>query len=584
MKIRNIAIIVIALLTLSCNANAWWNKDWDYRKEFNLDTTATGLPLEATMNETAVLVKLHLGNFTYFADTMPAGEDIRFIAGDDITPLKHHIEYYDPLQQIGLIWVKLPRLSPATNLEKIYMYYGNNNAVSGEDEPATFGVDDVLVYHFDGVAKDATAYLNNPQTNTAIEAPGAAIGAGVEFTGNETINIASSPSLRVVPDTGASVSMWIKMIGQQDQATVFSYSEESGNTIRLKIDDVNPYVEFTSSDAVIATPIISEAELILDTWNHLAFTVSAGAIVLYVNGIETASLETPIPEMGGMLALGSNVDSSQGFIGQIDQLHIVKRVVSLDWVSLAFSNQGPSDLLVVAGADGQQEGAGGGHNPLAFSISKLTLEGKITTGTLMLMLLYGLYIMFAKGMFIGSVKKSNLLFAERFAADSTDLVATQADVNVDDQALGRSTLNGVYKVAMKELTARLAHASNLSPNAIGSIRSGIDTVILRQTQRLNSQMVLLTIAIAGGPFIGLLGTVMGVMITFADVALAGNVDVNAIAPGISAALVATVAGLLVAIPCLFGYNYLAAQIKEIVSDMRVFADEFQAKITEQYGE
>ena len=51
MKIRNIAIIVIALLTLSGNANAWWNKDWDYRKEFNLDTTATGLPLEATMNE-----------------------------------------------------------------------------------------------------------------------------------------------------------------------------------------------------------------------------------------------------------------------------------------------------------------------------------------------------------------------------------------------------------------------------------------------------------------------------------------------------------------------------------------------------
>ena len=74
------------------------------------------------------------------------------------------------------------------------------------------------------------------------------------------------------------------------------------------------------------------------------------------------------------------------------------------------------------------------------------------------------------------------------------------------------------------------------------------------------------------------------MITFADVALAGTVDVNAIAPGISAALVATVAGLLVAIPCLFGYNYLSAQIKEIVGDMRVFVDQFQASITEHYSE
>ena len=83
----------------------------------------------------------------------------------------------------------------------------------------------------------------------------------------------------------------------------------------------------------------------------------------------------------------------------------------------------------------------------------------------------------------------------------------------------------------------------------------MNTTILRENQRLQKQMVLLTIAIAGGPFIGLFGTVMGVMITFAEVALAGNVDVNAIAPGISAALVATVAGLAVAIPCLFGYNY-----------------------------
>ena len=76
---------------------------------------------------------------------------------------------------------------------------------------------------------------------------------------------------------------------------------------------------------------------------------------------------------------------------------------------------------------------------------------------------------------------------------------------------------------------------------------------------------------------------MGVMITFAEVALAGNVDVNAIAPGISAALVATVAGLAVAIPCLFGYNYLASQIKEITADMRVFVDEYQARVSEEYG-
>jgi biopolymer transport protein ExbB len=96
-------------------------------------------------------------------------------------------------------------------------------------------------------------------------------------------------------------------------------------------------------------------------------------------------------------------------------------------------------------------------------------------------------------------------------------------------------------------------------------------------------MVLLTIAISGGPFLGLLGTVVGVMITFAAIAASGDVNVNSIAPGIAAALVATVAGLAVAIPALFGYNYLGSRIKEIAADMHVFVDEFVAKIAEQHS-
>jgi biopolymer transport protein ExbB len=96
-------------------------------------------------------------------------------------------------------------------------------------------------------------------------------------------------------------------------------------------------------------------------------------------------------------------------------------------------------------------------------------------------------------------------------------------------------------------------------------------------------MVLLTICIAGGPFLGLLGTVVGVMITFAAIAAAGDVNVNAIAPGIAAALVATVAGLAVAIPALFGYNYLTSKISELTSDMQVFIDEFVTRVAENHS-
>ncbi len=116
-----------------------------------------------------------------------------------------------------------------------------------------------------------------------------------------------------------------------------------------------------------------------------------------------------------------------------------------------------------------------------------------------------------------------------------------------------------------------------------AIKAAIDADLVRETQKQNAGMVLLTIAISGGPFLGLLGTVVGVMITFAAIAAAGDVNVNAIAPGIAAALLATVAGLAVAIPALFGYNYLASRIKNITIAMQIFVDEFVTRTAELYG-
>jgi biopolymer transport protein ExbB len=128
-----------------------------------------------------------------------------------------------------------------------------------------------------------------------------------------------------------------------------------------------------------------------------------------------------------------------------------------------------------------------------------------------------------------------------------------------------------------------AGAKPLSGASLDAVKASVDADYVRENAQLNSGMVLLTIAISGGPFLGLLGTVVGVMITFAAIAAAGDVNVNAIAPGIAAALLATVAGLGVAIPALFGYNYLAAQIKNATSDMQIFIDEFITRVAELYG-
>ena len=99
---------------------------------------------------------------------------------------------------------------------------------------------------------------------------------------------------------------------------------------------------------------------------------------------------------------------------------------------------------------------------------------------------------------------------------------------------------------------------------------------------MNSKLIFLTISIAGGPYVGLLGTVVGVMITFAIISKSGEVEVNSIAPGIASALLATVAGLIVAIPALFIYSYLSTRIKGALAGMQVFIDEFVTRMAELY--
>jgi biopolymer transport protein TolQ len=87
-------------------------------------------------------------------------------------------------------------------------------------------------------------------------------------------------------------------------------------------------------------------------------------------------------------------------------------------------------------------------------------------------------------------------------------------------------------------------------------------------------MGLLATAVTAAPFLGLLGTVWGVMDAFKAMAASGTVTLSEVAPGISGALLTTVVGLLVALPSLIGYNLLTNQMKRICLAMDNFAEEF----------
>lgn len=564
------------LIPTHASPSPWWHDDWGFKKEFSINTTANGLTLSSALEDVLVLVRLHAGNFSYFSDVKLSAEDVRFVS-DQNQLLAHHTEYFSVDEQIGLFWVRIPQITPNSTL-KFTLYYGSDNSEHAIESLDSSSDDrDILVYHFNNNVQDASNNSNHPTETITTYVQGAAIGSGIEFLGDQYISTVLSPSLSVSASESATLSMWSKIDAPQKNATLLAMSDQDNN-LQLRIQGQQLFIEYMDAQLQQTQLMSLDAALELNTWHHLALSIDHEMVTLYVNA-QAHKVKNTLPVNSiQQISIGGSKDTNDIFLGQIDEFRIQKFNAVQDWISLAYVNQGSNDILINAGADTQRQSANNRHNPLMFSISKLSLEGKITSTVLMLMLILGLNIMFFKGLFIYRVKKANRLFIEAFSLQTTK------PVDVPDSIMSYSSLNNIHQQALKELDNRIAHNATLSDQALVTIKAAMNTVMLRETQKLNKQMVLLTIAIAGGPFIGLLGTVMGVMITFADVALAGNVDVNAIAPGISAALVATVAGLLVAIPCLFGYNYLSSQIKEIVSDMRVFIDQYLASINERYIE
>ncbi len=107
--------------------------------------------------------------------------------------------------------------------------------------------------------------------------------------------------------------------------------------------------------------------------------------------------------------------------------------------------------------------------------------------------------------------------------------------------------------------ARLEHAEN-----------AIQRAIARQTLRYESSMIFLASIVSGAPFIGLLGTVWGVMEAFSSIS-GQSAGIDKLAPGVSGAMLATIAGLIVAIPSVFGYNLLLGNTRQMVTELENYA-------------
>ncbi|AKR43868.1 DUF2341 domain-containing protein [Methylophilus sp. TWE2] len=543
-------------LSLSTSVFAAWNKDWATQQKISIDTAN----IKEAVNQAPVLVRLHSGNFDFTGANVD-GADLRFIAADDKTELKFSLEKYDAVNELAVAWVVLPQVSSANKDLAISLATGNESATSASDAQALN--DPALLARFafsdNALLKDSGPNQLIAAGNATVQKAGLIAESAILTNSPVTITLSAAPVLA----NGSTWSVWLKPANLPQTAEIF----KSGN-VTLKL-------EGTTLALQAGTASTQGGELKPGQWQHIALVFQGDQAIIYVNGQVTGQVKASDAQAATDLTLGQNLNA------EVDELQLASTARSASWLALVAQSQGADASLVkVIPSDAEEEGEGGEANYMGILIDSLTVDAKVVIAILAVMFAISVWVMVSKARLVTRTDKDNALFLKRFQqSNANDLLSLDKTGSYT-----HSSLFGLYKAGLREIKKREVDGKvALGGASIDAIKAAVDADLVRETQRMNSMMVLLTIAISGGPFLGLLGTVVGVMITFAAIAAAGDVNVNAIAPGIAAALLATVAGLGVAIPALFGYNYLASRVKNITIAMQIFVDEFITRTAELYG-
>ena len=237
----------------------------------------------------------------------------------------------------------------------------------------------------------------------------------------------------------------------------------------------------------------------------------------------------------------------------------------------------PGFLAAVADKSSQME--------LVYIWNRATPEGKAIIFCLFIFSIIAWFVMISKALQMRSAKKLNVYFNKEFHNQKNVLGIFDRRLQVDGCPLFM-----VYNAGSLELDARLKNISGegrkryVSLKGMEHVKRSLENTVAQESLKLESGLILLAIAVSGAPFLGLLGTVWGVMSTFGHIAQQGSATMAAMAPGVSAALITTVAGLLVAIPSMFGYNWLVHTLRVLTVELDNFAQELVSKMETEYLE
>ncbi len=193
------------------------------------------------------------------------------------------------------------------------------------------------------------------------------------------------------------------------------------------------------------------------------------------------------------------------------------------------------------------------------------LFGKIIVVLLMFFSLLAWTVMIGKYLDLSRWRQLNLDFHVRLQ-DTQGLMGQSISAALRHNSPYARLFHDAIEAARK-------HSADRDPSIrMGLVENALQRGVGDECVRYETKMVLLGSLVSGAPFMGLLGTVVGVMVAFNGMAAPGSsATLQNIAPGVASALLATVAGLLVAIPSVFGYNFLLSQVKLMITELENYA-------------
>ncbi|MDP4823246.1 MAG: protein TolQ [Aestuariivirgaceae bacterium] len=219
-----------------------------------------------------------------------------------------------------------------------------------------------------------------------------------------------------------------------------------------------------------------------------------------------------------------------------------------------------------------------------FGIWHMFWQAHIVVKLVMLGLIFGSVwcwaIVFEKFVSFGKIDRSMDQFEQQFWSGQSleDLYS----------AMGQRNNTGMAALFMAAMREWKRSQESVMRAGFAGVQTRIDRVmdvqLQRELERLESRLLFLATIGSSGPFIGLFGTVWGIMTSFQAIAVSKNTNLAVVAPGLAEALLATALGLLAAIPAVIFYNKFSADITRIGARLENFADEFSAIISRQLDE